>query len=153
MSKSSVSKRIIKNIQNKIEKELTSEDPHTVAVATVQLSDVRLLEVTTQAPVPTATDVGLFRMRPLRVIVRIPVVEHPWTWRSAVDGSPQETVLTNGMSEQKTPRLGLAETHVSDGSHGVLVQVASLEGSPRMASVCEEGCGLMMVRERALVAM
>ena len=81
-------------------------------------------------------------------------MEHPKTWRPAVgdgsDGSPQETVLTNGMSEQKTPRLGLAETHPSDNSHGVLVQVASLEASPRIASVCEEGCGLMVLRERAL---
>ena len=115
------------------------------------MSDVALLEVTAQASVPTATDVGLFRLAPSRVIVRIPVVEHPWTWRSAVDEPPQETVLMNGMSVQMTPRLGAAEAHVSDSSHGgVGVQVVSLEGVPRMASVCEEGCGLMMLRERAL---
>ena len=115
------------------------------------MSDVALLEVTAQAPVPTATDVGLFRLRPSRVIVRTPaMVEHPWTWRSAVDEPPQETVLMNGMSVQMTPRLGAAEAHVSDDSHGgVGVQVVSLEGVPRMASVCEEGCGLMMLRERA----
>ena len=62
-------------------KKLTLEDPHTETVGTMQLSDVALLEVTAQAPVPTATDVGLFRLRPSRVIVRSPVVEHPWTWR------------------------------------------------------------------------
>ena len=109
-----------------------------------------LLEVTVQATVPTATDVGSFRLRPPSVIVRVPVVEHPRTWRSELDESPQETVLTNGMLEQKTPSLGLAETHPSDDSHGgVGVQVVSLEGVPIMASVCEEGCGLMMLRERA----
>ena len=124
-------------------------DPQIEAVATVQLSDDALLEVTAQAPVPTATDVGSFRSRPSRVIVRVPVVEHPWTWRSAVDESPQETVLMYGMSEQRTPRLGLAEAHASASSHGgVGVQVVSLEGVPIMASVCEEGCGLMMLRER-----
>ena len=67
-----------------------------------------------------------------------------------MDEPPQEMVLTNGMSEQKTPRLGAAEAHISDGSHGgVGVQVVSVEGVPRIASVCEEGCGLMMLRERA----
>ena len=68
-----------------------------------------------------------------------------------MDEPPQETVLMNGMSVQKTPRLGAAEAHVSDDSHGgVGVQVVSLEEPlPRMASVCEEGCGLMMLRERA----
>ena len=112
--------------------------------------DVALLKVTSQASAPTATDVKSFRLKPARVIVRIPaMVEHPWTWRSALDEPPQETVLTNGMSKQKTPRLGAAEVHPSDDSHGVFVQVASLEGVPRMASVCEDGCGLMMLRERA----
>ena len=77
---------------------LTSEDPHTEAGRTVQVSDVALLEVTSQAPKPTVTDVGLFRLRPLRVIFRIPVVEHPRTWRSALDEPPQEAVMTNGMS-------------------------------------------------------
>ena len=145
-----LSKRIIKNIQNKIEKKLTWKDPHTEAVATVQMIDVALLEVTAQDPAPTATDVGSFRLRPSRVIVRIPVVEHPRMWRSVLDEPPQEMVLMYGMSEQKTPRLGLAEAHSSDGSHGgVGVQVVSLEGSPRMLSVCEERCGLMMLRERA----
>ena len=68
-----------------------------------------------------------------------------------MDEPPQDTVLMNGMSVQKIPRLGAAEAHVSDSSHGgVGVQVVSLEGVPRMASVCEEGCGLMMLRERAL---
>ena len=113
--------------------------------------DATLLVVTEHVPAPTATDVGLSKLAPTRLIVRIPVVEHPKTWRSAVgdgsDGSPQETVLTNGMSEQKTPRLGVAETHSSDDSHGVLVQVASLVISPRGVSVCEEGCGLMMLRD------
>ena len=114
--------------------------------------DVALLEVTAHASAPTATDVKSFRLKPMRVIVRVPaMVEHPWTWRAAVDEPPQETVLTNGMSKQMTPRLGAAETHASDGLHGgVGVQVASLEGSPRMTSVCEEGCGLMMLRERAV---
>ena len=119
--------------------------------------DVALLEVTEQAPAPTVTDVKSSRLTPTRAIVRMPVVvEHPWTWRlAAVDGSPQETVLMNGMEEQMTPRLGAAEIHVSANSHGgVVVQVASLEepppASPIMASVCEEGCGLMMLRERAL---
>ena len=121
-------------------------------MATVQMSDVVLLEVTVQAPVPTATDVKSFRLTPARVIVRVPaMVEHPWTWRSALDEPPQETVLTSGISVQKTPRLGAAEAHISDGSHGgVGVQVVSLEGVPRMASVCEERCGLMMLRERAV---
>ena len=147
-----LSKRIIKS-PKQVKKELTSKDPHTNAVATVHTIDVALLKVTEQTPAPTATDVKSFRLAPTRVIVRIPVVEHPRTWRSELDESPQETVLTNGMSEQKTPRLGAAEAHVSDSSHGVLVemsQVASLEEPlPRMASVCEEGCGLMMLRERA----
>ena len=135
-----LSKRI--NIQKKSKRRLTSEDPHTEAVATVQMSDVALLEVTAQAPVPTATDIGLFRLRPSRVIVRSPVAEHPWTRRSAVDEPPQDTVLTIGISEQRTPRLGaVAGAHSSDGSHGgVGEQVVSLEEpSPRMASVCEEG--------------
>ena len=134
-------------------KELTSSDPHTEAVATVQMINVALLEVTAHASAPTATDVKSFRLKPTRVIVRIPaMVEHPWTWRSAVDEPPQETVLTNGMLVQKTPRLGAAEAHISDGSHGgVGVQVVSLEEPvPRMASVCEERCGLMMLRERAV---
>ena len=76
-----------------------------------------------------------------RVIVRMPVVEHPWTWRAALDEPPQETVLTNGISEQRTPRLGaVAGAHASMGLHGgVGEQVVSLEGSLRMASVCEEG--------------
>ena len=39
-------------------KEVTLGETHIEAVATVQLSDVALLEVTVQAPVPTATDVG-----------------------------------------------------------------------------------------------
>ena len=141
------------NIQNKREKKkLTSSDPHTEAVATVQMIDVALLEVTAHASAPTATDVKSFRLKPTRVIVRIPaMVEHPWTWRSAVDEPPQETVLTYGMSKQMTPRLGAAETHASASLHGgVGLQVVSLEESPRMASVCEEGCGLMMLRERAL---
>ena len=130
---------------------LTSADPHTEVVATVQMSDAALLVVTEQVPAPTATDVGSFRSTPARVIVRVPVVEHPWTWRAALDKPPQETVLTIGISEQKTPRLGaVAGAHSSDDSHGgVGEQVVSLEGSPRMASVCEEGCGLMMLRERA----
>ena len=118
------------------------------------MSDVALLKVTAQAPVPTATDVGLFRLRPSRVIVRSPVAEHPWTRRSAVDEPPQDMVLMNGMSVQKTPRLGAAEAHISIGSHGVVgVQVVSWEGVPLMASVCEERCGLMMVRERAEFVM
>ena len=117
--------------------------------------DVALLEVTAHASAPTATDVKSFRLTPTRVIVRVPaMVEHPRTWRSALDKPPQETVLTNGMSKQKTPRLGAAEVHASNGSHGgVGVQVVSLEGVPRIASVCEEGCGLMMLRERALELM
>ena len=136
-------------------KKLTSADPHTDAVATVQTSDAVLLVVTEQVPAPTATDVGSFRSTPARVIVRMPVVEHAWTWRAALDEPPQETVLTNGISEQRTPRLGaVAGAHASMSLHGLLVQLASLEEpSPRMASVCEEGCGLMMLRERALDAM
>ena len=100
----------------------------------VQLSDTALLLVTEQVPAPTATDVGSFRSTPKRVIVRVPEVEHPWTWRSALDEPPQETVLTIGISEQRTPRLGaVAGAHASMGSHGgVGVQVVSLEGSPRM---------------------
>ena len=122
-------------------KKLTSADPNTDAVATVQTSDAALLLVTEQVPAPTATDVGSFRSTPARVIIRMPVVEHPWTWRAALDKPPQETVLTNGISEQRTPRLGaVAGAHSSDGSHGgVEEQVVSLEESPRMASVCEEG--------------
>ena len=137
------------------EKVLTSADPHTEAVATVQMINVALLEVTAHASAPTATDVKSFRLKPTRVIVRIPaMVEHPWTWRSAVDEPPQETVLTNGTLVQMTPRLGAAETHASASLHGAVgVQVVSLEGSPRMASVCEEGSGLMMVRERAEESM
>ena len=122
-------------------KKLTSADPHTDAVATVQTSDAALLVVTEQVPAPTATDVGSFRSTPARVIVRMPVVEHPWTWRAALDEPPQETVLTIGISEQRTPRLGaVAGAHASMGLHGGgEEQVVSLEESPRMASVCEEG--------------
>ena len=112
-------------------KKLTSSDPHTETVATVQMIDVALLEVTSQASAPTATDVKSFRLKPTRVIVRIPaMVEYPWTWRSAVDEPPQETVLTYGMSKQMTPRLGAAETHASASLHGDVgvVQVVSLEG-------------------------
>ena len=66
------------NIQKKREKKLTSSDPHTEAVATVQMIDTGLLEVTSQASAPTATDVKSFRLKPARVIVRIPaMVEHP----------------------------------------------------------------------------
>ena len=136
-------------------KKLTSADPHNEVVATVQMSDAALLVVTEQVPAPTATDVGSFRSTPTRVIVRVPEVEHPWTWRSALDEPPQDTVLTIGISEQRTPRLGAgAGAHASMSLHGLLVQLASLEEpSPRMASVCEEGCGLMMLRERAVDAM
>ena len=138
-----------------MQKKLTSADSQTDAVATVHMIDVALLELTAQVPAPTATDSGLCRLKPSRVIVRVlEVVRHPRTWRAAVDGSPQETVLTKGMSKQNTPRLGAAEAQSSSlsASHGVFVQVASLEGVPRMTSVWEEGCGLMMVRERALDA-
>jgi len=118
--------------------------------------DVVLLEFIEQAPAPTVTDARSSRNRPAKVIVRVPVVEHPRTWRSAgLDVAPQETVSTIGDAEQMTPGTGAAEVHSSSlsASHGVSVQLVSLEGSLRMASVCEEGCGLMMVRERALVAM
>ena len=120
-------------------KKLTSADPHTEAVATVQMIDVALLEVTEQAPVPTATDVGSFRLAPTRAIVRVSVVEHPRTWRSAVDESPQETVLMNGMKEQMTPRLGLAEAQVVppyEAVHGLFpVQVAIFQVVPLMSIV------------------
>jgi hypothetical protein len=119
-------------------KKLTSADPHTEAVATVQMIDVALLEVTEQAPVPTATDVGSFRLVPTRAIVRVSVVEHPRTWRSAVDDSPQETVLMNGLEEQMTPpRLGLAEAQVVppyEAVHGLFpVQVVILEPESSMS--------------------
>ena len=112
--------------------------------------DVLLLEFTEQAPAPTVTDARSSRNRPAKVIVRVPVVEHPRTWRSTgLDVAPQETVSTIGDAEQMTPGTGAAEVHSSSlsVSHGVLVQLVSLEGLPRMASVCEERCGLMMVRE------
>ena len=98
--------------------------------------DVALLKVTEQDPAPTATDVWWSRLAPTRVIVRVPVVEHPMTWRPALDEIPQETVSTYGMLVQMTPRLGAAEAHISLISHGLGglgglgEQMASLEGVP-----------------------
>ena len=118
--------------------------------------DVALLEVTEQASAPTVMDARSSRNRPAKVIVStVPVVEHPRTWIAGLDEPPQETVRTIGAAEQMTPRTGAAEVHASclAVSHGVLVQVASLEGSPRMTSICEEGCGLMILRERAADTM
>ena len=114
--------------------------------------DVVLLEVTEQALAPTVTDARSSRNRPAKVIVRVPVVEHPRTWIAGLDEPPQETVWTIGDAEQMTPGTGAAEVHSSSlsASHGVSVQLVSLEGALRMASVCEEGCGLMMLRERAV---
>jgi ribosomal protein L24 len=147
--------------QNKIKKrsiqaqeKLTSADPHTEDVATVHVVNVVLLELTEQARAPTVMDSRSSRNRPAKVIVRVPVVEHPRTWRSAwLDEPPQETVWTIGDAEQMTPGTGAAEAHdsslVASHMYGLSVQLVSLEGSPRMASVCDERCELMMVRERA----
>ena len=147
MRSQSFCKKRILNSSKISKKKLTSADPHTEAVATVQMIDVALIQtfgetpsyVTLQAPVPTATDVGSFRLAPTRAIVRVSVVEHPRTWRSAVDESPQETVLMNGMKEQMTPRLGLAEAQVVppyEAVHGLFpVQVAILEVVPLMSIV------------------
>jgi hypothetical protein len=89
-------------------------DPHGIEVAAmVQTIDVEVLEDTVQDPAPISTDVGLFSLAPVSVRVRVPVVEHAWTW-----GAPQSTLSTRGPAEQKTPSV--AGVHVSDlvESHG-----------------------------------
>ena len=69
-------------------------DPHGIEVAAmVQTIDVEVLEDTVQDPAPISTDVGLFSLAPVSVRVRVPVVEHPWTWGWAMDEPPQSSLL------------------------------------------------------------
>ena len=83
------------------EKKLTSAEPHNNAVATMQVTDVVLLDVTEQTRAPTVTDARSFRKRPAKVIERVPVVEQALIWRPVgLDEPPQETVWTIGDAEQ-----------------------------------------------------
>ena len=67
-------------------------DPHTAEVATMQTRIVEVLEDNmVQDPAPISTDVGLFSLAPVRVRVRIPVVEHASTWGAAMDEPPQSS--------------------------------------------------------------
>ena len=125
------------------------EDPQTAVAATVQTIDVEMLEKTEQDPAPISTDVGLISLAPVRVRVRVPVVEHAWTWGAATDVPPQSSFWTRGPAEQKTPDV--AGVHVSDfvESQGRTEddeeeQAVILEVVPSM-SMEEEG--LMMVTE------
>jgi hypothetical protein len=130
-------------------------DPHTAEVATVQTIDVAVLEDTAQDSAPISTDVGLFSLAPVRVRVRVPVVEHAWTWDAAMDEPPQSSLLTRGPAEQKTPDV--AGVHVSDlvesqgrTTEGEAEQAVILEVVPEISMVVAE---LMMVTAVALESM
>ena len=69
-------------------------DPHGIEVAAMVQTiddDVEVLEDTVQDPAPISTDVGLFSLAPVSVRVRVPVVEHAWTWGAAMDEPPQSS--------------------------------------------------------------
>ena len=108
-------------------------DPHGIEVAAmVQTIDVGVLEDTVQDPAPISTDVGLFSLAPVSVRVRVPVVEHAWTWGAALDEPPQSSLSTRGPAEQKTPIV--AGVHVSDL---VELQGRTTEGEAEQAVILE----------------